>query len=118
MAMIDNAQKVPFGAVSTYRISSALYGAADDVLTWNARRTMADEFRKLTPAELEDIGLSAASAETAQPGFFGRLVARISDKLDAVRTLSELDRLSPKMLDDIGMTRAHVEDMRARATFF
>ncbi|MEM9061990.1 MAG: DUF1127 domain-containing protein [Pseudomonadota bacterium] len=116
MAMIDNAQKVPFGAVSTYRISSALYGVAEDVLSWNARRTMAAEFRKLTPTELEDIGLSAASADMKDAGFFGRIVARIRHKVDTMRTVRELDRLSPKLLDDIGLTRAHVEFMRDRAS--
>ena len=36
----------------------------------------------------------------------------VSDKLEARRTADVLSRLSPKMLDDIGLTVADVADLR------
>lgn len=118
MATTYNAQNAPFGAISTFRVTSALFGVAEDVLAWNARRTMAAEFRSLTPAELEDIGLTAASKEAGQPGFFGRIFGWVQGKVDAYRTAEQLSRLSPKMLDDIGLTQADIEHVRNRAAFF
>lgn len=115
MAMIDNAQTAPFGAITTYRVTSALTGVADDVLMWNARRTMAAEFSSLSPRELEDIGLLAAPA--APKGIFASIVGWVQDKVEARQTAAQLGNLSPKMLDDIGLTGADVEAIRARASF-
>ena len=118
MAMTYNAQKVPFGAISTFRVTSALFGVVDDALTWNARRTMAAEFRSLTPSELEDIGLTAAAKDVKAPGIFARIAGWVEEKLEARRTAEQLARLNPKLLDDIGLTRGDVEAYRNRATFF
>lgn len=118
MAMTYNAQNAPFGAISTYRVTSALYGVADDVHAWNARRTMAAEFHSLTPSELEDIGLTAASKDARQRGIFGRFTGWVKGKFDAYRTAQELARLNPKLLDDIGLTQADIERVRDRAAIF
>lgn len=118
MAMIDNAQKVPFGAVSTYRITSALFGAADDVLAWNARRTMAAEFRSLTPRELEDIGLTAVAKNAKPAGVFASLAGWVNGKIEARRTAAQLSNLSPALLNDIGLSQADVDVYRDRASFF
>ncbi len=116
MAMIDNAQKVPFGAVSTYRITSALFGAAEDVLRWNARRNLVAEFQSLTPRELEDIGLTAA-AKDGRPSFFASIAGWVRGKLDAAKTARELSTLSPALLDDVGLTQADVHYYQDRASF-
>lgn len=118
MAMTYNAQKAPFGAISTFRVTSALFGVVDDVLTWNARRNMAAEFRSLTPSELEDIGLMAASRESGRTGIVARASGWVRGKLDAYRTAQQLSGLSPKLLDDIGLTQADVDGVRNRAAFF
>ena len=118
MATTYNAQHAPFGAISTFRVTSALFGVADDVLAWNARRNMAAEFRSLTPRELEDIGLTAASRETGRTGIVARVTDWVRGKLDAYRTAQQLSGLSPKLLDDIGLTQADVDGVRNRAAFF
>ena len=118
MAMTYNAQKVPFGAISTFRVTSALFGVVDDALTWNARRTMAAEFRSLTPADLEDIGLTAAAKDIKAPGIFARFGAWVHDKMEARRTADQLAQLNPKLLDDVGLTMGDVEAYRNRASFF
>jgi uncharacterized protein YjiS (DUF1127 family) len=117
MAMIDNAQKVPFGAVSTYRITSALFGAAEDVLRWNARRNMIAEFQSLTPRELEDIGLTAAAKELGRPSILASVAGWVRGKLDAAKTARELSTLSPALLDDVGLTQADIAYYRDRASF-
>lgn len=117
MAMTYNAQKVPFGAVTTFRITSALIRVAGDILSWNTRRRMAAEFGALSPSELEDIGLIAAAKDDARPGFVARFVARMQDKIDNAQTAHQLSALSPKLLEDIGMTPADVDAIRNRASF-
>ena len=117
MAMIFNAQKVPFGAISTYRVTSALFGVADDILAWNARRTMAAEFRSLTPRELEDIGLTAAAKDSGPSGFFASVANWVRGKLDAAKTARELSNLSPALLDDVGLTQSDIAYYRDRASF-
>jgi uncharacterized protein YjiS (DUF1127 family) len=62
MAMIENAQTAPFGAVTTYRATNVFYSLVETVRTWineriEARRT-ADALSKLSPAMLDDIGLT------------------------------------------------------------
>ena len=118
MAMTYNAQNAPFGAISTFRVTSALFGVVENVLAWNARRTMAAEFRSLTPAELEDIGLTVASQDARKAGIFARAVNWVQDKVDAYRTAQQLSKLSPRLLDDIGLTQADIERARDRAAFF
>ena len=118
MAMTYNAQKAPFGAISTFRVTSALFGVAESVIAWNARRTMAAKFRSLTPAELEDIGLTAVAQDAGQAGFFARAYGWATDKIDAYRTAQQLSQLSPRLLDDIGLTQADIERVRERATIF
>ena len=117
MAMIYNAQKVPFGAISTYRVTSALFGVADDVLAWNARRTMAAEFRSLSPSDLEDIGLTAAAKDSGRAGVVASVAAWVRGKLDAAKTARELSTLSPALLDDVGLTKADVAYYQDRASF-
>ena len=118
MAMTYNAQNAPFGAISTYRVTSALFGVVDDVLAWDARRTMAAEFRSLSPRELEDIGLTAAAQDAGDVGMFTRVTNWARGKMDAYRTVQQLSKLNTKMLDDIGLTQADVEILRNRASFF
>ena len=114
MAMTYNAQKAPFGAITTFRITSALSSVVDDILAWNARRAMAAKFSALTPRELEDIGLLAAAREDDRPGVFARIAAWAQDKVDNARTAHQLSSLSPEMLEDIGMTTADVDAFRNR----
>ena len=117
MAMIDNAHKAPFGAITTYRITSALTGVADDLIAWNARRKMAAEFELMSPRELEDIGLVAAAKDAKGPDILAKATAWVQGKLDAAKTARELSALSPSLLNDIGLTQADVAHYRDRASF-
>ena len=117
MAMTYNAQNAPFGAVTTFRITSALYRVVDTVFYWNRHRALVAEFGSLSPRELEDIGLTAAAKIDDRPGVFAKLVTWGQAKIDAAKTARQLSALSPKMLDDIGLTRADVETIRNRASF-
>lgn len=119
MAMIYNAQKAPFGAITTFRITSALNTVIDNALMWNARRAQTAEFTSLSPRELEDIGLLAVPAKSQGvfTGIFTRITVWVQDKIAARQAAAQLNALSPKMLEDIGMTRADVEAIRAQASF-
>lgn len=46
--------------------------------------------------------------------FVGAVVAWINERLEARRTAEALSRLSPEMLDDIGLTQADVAAYKAR----
>ncbi|MEM7424264.1 MAG: DUF1127 domain-containing protein [Pseudomonadota bacterium] len=118
MAMTYNAQNAPFGAVSVYRVSSALYGVAQDALAWQARRTALAELQRLTPNQLEDIGLSLADVNRSGSGFFARSIERIKDAVERIRAARELSLLSPRLLDDIGMNEADVDRIRREASIF
>ena len=70
-----------------------------------------------SPAQLEDIGLSAAdyvAPAAAKPG----MIAWMRERLAFARTAEELSRLSPHQLDDIGLTSADVDRVRRHASFF
>lgn len=62
MAMIDTAHKAPFGAISTFRatsvISNVVETATTTIRSWIEERRTADALGRLSPALLEDIGLT------------------------------------------------------------
>jgi uncharacterized protein YjiS (DUF1127 family) len=57
----------PIGATVTHRIVAALSGVAGKVRTWNDNRRTVNALRALSPAQLNDIGLTRADIEN-----FGR----------------------------------------------
>ena len=73
MAMIETARTAPFGAITTYRVTHALSGIVTTMMTW------------------------------------------FKDRIEAKRTAEALSRLSPAMLDDIGLTAADIDAFRARS---
>ncbi|MFK7944837.1 MAG: DUF1127 domain-containing protein [Paracoccaceae bacterium] len=73
MAMIDTPRTAPFGAISTFRATTFLFSTVEMVST------------------------------------------AIKQRIDASRTADELARLSPAMLDDIGLTMGDVDSYRLRA---
>ena len=64
MAMIDTAPRAPFGAITTYRVTNALSGlvsmAKARIQNWIDERRTAAALSRLSPAMLEDIGLTSA----------------------------------------------------------
>jgi len=60
MAMIQKTAQLPFGAITAHKVSSALYRAIEAVEKWfETRRTIA-ELERLSPEQLDDIGLTRA----------------------------------------------------------
>lgn len=120
MSIIDTRNTAPFGAITLYRAGSLLTDAAAAVsVLFDRRRT---ELTRLSPAELEDIGLSIADLPASHKGLFGGLFGRVAGSVRAWnarrRTINELGRLNDAQLDDIGLTRWHVEELRAgRVTY-
>jgi uncharacterized protein YjiS (DUF1127 family) len=117
MSYIDASRNTaPFGAITLYRAGSLLAdaSAAVAVLVQPARGRL----RALSPAELEDIGLSIADLSPARRGVFAQLVDIFRAWNARRRTVDALGRLSEAQLDDIGLTRWDVEELRAgRVTF-
>jgi len=64
MAMIENVQKAPVGAVSAHRAFSGVSGMARGMSAWVTARleaaATARELSRLTPRMLADIGMSDA----------------------------------------------------------
>ena len=111
MSYIHTRNTAPIGAITLYRAGSLLADAATAVSVLFQRP--GTHLRALTPAELEDIGLSVADLAPRRKG----LAADLADTFRAWsarrRTVSALDRLTDTQLDDIGLTRWHVEELRA-----
>jgi uncharacterized protein YjiS (DUF1127 family) len=116
MSYIDTRNTAPFGAITLYRAGSLLTDAAAavSVLFQPARSPL----RALSPAELEDIGLSVADLAPARKGAFAQLADTFRAWNARRRTVTALGRLSDAQLDDIGLTRWDVEELRAgRVTY-
>jgi uncharacterized protein YjiS (DUF1127 family) len=111
MAYMDSGRPAPFGSIAIYRATSVASDAAARVERWFGRRD--SELSRLTPAELEDIGLSVADIAAPRRGFFDYLADSLRAWQARRVTLNALGRLTDAQLDDIGLTRFHVEELRA-----
>jgi len=54
---------VPFGAITVHRVVSAFSTLVAKIATWNETRRTVNALRVLTPAQLDDIGLTPADVE-------------------------------------------------------
>jgi len=63
MAETFNTQTVPFGAITVHRVVSAFTKAASALRSWRETRRTVNALRRLTPAQLDDIGLTPADIE-------------------------------------------------------
>ena len=116
MSYIDTRNKAPFGAITLYRAGSLLTDAAAAVsVLFQGPRT---RLRALSPAELEDIGLSVADLAPARKGLVAHLAGAFGAWNARRRTVNALGRLSDAQLDDIGLTRWDVEELRAGRVSF
>ena len=53
----------PFGAITVHRIVTAAANAAATLRSWNDNRRTVNALRALSPAQLDDIGLTPADVE-------------------------------------------------------
>ena len=53
----------PFGAITVHRVVTALSGVVATLRAWNDTRRTINALRGLSPAQLDDIGLSRADIE-------------------------------------------------------
>ncbi len=53
----------PFGAITAHRVVTALSGVAGTLRSWNDTRRTMNALRALSPAQLDDIGLSRGDIE-------------------------------------------------------
>jgi uncharacterized protein YjiS (DUF1127 family) len=109
MSYMEPRAAAPFGAITLYRAGSALSDAIE-LLTGGRRAT---PLARLSPAEMEDLGLSIADLPSGRSDIVGRIAAVYRAWNARRRTIAELSRLSDAQLDDIGLTRWHVEELRA-----
>jgi uncharacterized protein YjiS (DUF1127 family) len=63
MAKIITNTAAPFGAITIHRIVSAVSGIADNLRAWNETRRTINALRALSPAQLDDIGLTRSEVE-------------------------------------------------------
>ncbi|MEM9139339.1 MAG: DUF1127 domain-containing protein [Pseudomonadota bacterium] len=120
MALIDNAHKAPFGAITVYRFVSGVEALTADFTAWQRQRKSLTKLAAMTPAELDDMGLTVADAQVLNeqgPSLFAWLGNKLAERRDAARTARALATLSPRMLEDVGMTEADVEGYRRQAGF-
>lgn len=114
MSYVDNRHAAPFGAITLYRAGSLLTDAAAAVSVLFERPR--NGLQALTPAELEDIGLSVADFATPRKGVIDHVADSVRAWNARRRTVGSLGRLSDAQLDDIGLTRWDVEELRAGRT--
>jgi uncharacterized protein YjiS (DUF1127 family) len=111
MSYVDGNRPASFDAAAVHRATAAV---GEFVARFRrpapARVTALSAF---SPAQLEDMGLSVADMPARdRPGVLSRMVAAFRDWDARRRTICELERLTDAQLDDIGLTRAHVEELR------
>lgn len=63
MATTITTAAAPFGAITIHRVVTAVSGAAASLRAWNETRRTINALRGLSPAQLDDIGLSRADVE-------------------------------------------------------
>jgi uncharacterized protein YjiS (DUF1127 family) len=61
--IFTRAAVAPFGAITIHRIVAGLMSAAADLRAWNETRRTINALRALSPAQLDDIGLTRAEVE-------------------------------------------------------
>lgn len=112
MSYVDGNRPAPFGAITIYRLTNTLSDAVHGL--WNAVAGHAVALSAFSPSQREDIGIGTEHLRS------GRRAGLLASIVDAVRewdarrrTVAELDRLTEAQLEDIGLTRAHIEDLRA-----
>ena len=110
MSYIDRHRPAPLGAITTDRATAAIGDLANRLRRLAAPRPTT--LAALSPAALEDIGITVADMPARRPGIFARAVAAIADWAARQRTAAELERLSDTQLADIGLLRAHIDDLR------
>jgi uncharacterized protein YjiS (DUF1127 family) len=60
----------PFGAITVHRVVTAISGVADKLRAWNDTRRTIVALRALSPAQLDDIGLTPGEIDAfARKGF-------------------------------------------------
>ena len=70
MAHTIHTQPVPFGALTTHRIVTAFWNAIAEFHRWNQVRRTVTELRRLSPRQLDDIGLTPADVQRLADGSF------------------------------------------------
>ena len=70
MAHTINTQPVPFGALTTHRLVSAVSNWMAELRRWNQIRRTVNELSRLSPRQLDDIGLTPADVNRLADGSF------------------------------------------------
>ena len=63
MANIITTAAAPFGAITIHRMVTAVSGVAGNLRAWNETRRTINALRALSPAQLDDIGLTRSHVE-------------------------------------------------------
>lgn len=63
MAIYTNIASAPMGAITVHRFVSAVSAAFESFRAWNEHRRTVDALRRLSPSQLDDIGLTVADVE-------------------------------------------------------
>ncbi|HUS53836.1 MAG TPA: DUF1127 domain-containing protein [Thermohalobaculum sp.] len=63
MANIITTAAAPFGAITIHRMVTAVSGVAGNLRAWNETRRTINALRSLSPAQLDDIGLTRSQVE-------------------------------------------------------
>lgn len=72
MATFETTRPAPFGAVTTFRIVSALDNVRNSISDWNAKRMTRISLNSLSEHELNDIGLCRGDIDTLTAASAGR----------------------------------------------
>lgn len=108
MSYVETHRPAPFGATTAQETMSEIRNRLRQ-LTARPLNALAT----LGPDDLEDIGLNGADRSAwTRPDLFTRLAASWQRWHSRRQTIIELERLSPRQLEDIGLRRADIDDLR------
>lgn len=63
MTTLKTQTALPFGAITVHRVVRSVESAIERIATWQRTRRTVASLKRLTPAQLEDIGLTPADID-------------------------------------------------------
>lgn len=110
MSFIDRHNPAPFGSETSNRMIEPFGPFSNRTLKAGNRNR--DAVTSVGLADLGGIDTVAGFAPMRRPGLLARAAAAYRSWDARRRTVAELERLTDNQLADIGLMRAHVEDLR------
>lgn len=66
MDTLKTTARLPFGAITVHQMVTFFHDLADEIRSWNEARQTVAALRRLSPAQLDDIGLTVGDVDAIE----------------------------------------------------